>query len=195
MSSCAQTGGTWTYTGSLAPAPTAPLTYNGVADFTGITLAGDYEFTYTVGTHSSVHTVTFATSSARVNDTCATARFISDASVGASLITDYNNAKCPGYDFPTDSGESLPSSWQYGSYNGDLWYYFDIPAKTCSYNLIVSLDGSFYAGDGISAPALAVYSSSTPSCATKSFVTAAAESSNQTLNISTVFPAYTGQRI
>lgn len=120
MASCAQTGGSWAYTGSIAPAPTAPLTYNGTADFTGITTVGDYEFTYTVGSDSKVYTVSYGVTSARVNDTCAASRFISDVSTGFAEIQDYNSAKCPGYAAPSDSGESAPSSWQYGTYTGDL---------------------------------------------------------------------------
>jgi len=195
MASCAQIGGSWTYTGSITPAPTAPLTYNGTADFTGITTSGDYEFTYTVGSHSSVHTVTYGYSNARVNDTCAASRFISDVGTGFAEINDYNDSKCPGYSEPTDSGESIPGSWQYGTYTGDLWYYFDVPAKNCNYSVVVSIDGSAYTSEGVFAPALAIYSNTSQDCGTKSFVVGAAESSQQDLTISTTFPPYTQQRI
>lgn len=57
------------------------------------------------------------------------------------------------------------------------------------------MDGSFYSDTGITAPAMAIYENTSQDCSTKSFVVAAAESSEQDLTISTTFSPFTQRRI
>lgn len=196
MANCAQTGGTWSYTGSITPAPTAPLTYNGTADFSGITTAGDYEFTYTVGTHSSVYTVTYGSSAPRVNDVCLTAKYISIPTPPYDIIySDYNNAVCPGYDYPTSSGEAIPPNWIYGVTYYDMWYYFEAPAMSCNYNIEVEVTGLPYAAGGVQSPAIAVYKDSGTDCSTKVLLGSVEENGPQNAILNVPITAYSGGRI
>lgn len=143
-----------------------------------------------------MYTVSYGTTVPRVNDTCENSRFISNTSTGYASISDYNTAKCPGYAAPTDSGAALPTSWQYGTYTGDLWYYFDMPIIECPYQIVFTVDGSAYSDNGVFKPAIAIYEDLTKGdCGDRTFVIGAAESSEQFLSVSTSFSAFTKRRI
>lgn len=149
-----------------------------------------------MGSNTSKHVVSYGTSLPRVNDTCETSRFISNTSTGYASIIDYNSAKCPGYSAPTDSGTVLPGSWQYGTYTGDLWYYFDMPAIECPYQIIFTIDGGGYNDKGVSEPAIAIYEDTNRGdCKDRTFIIGGAESNGQYLSVSTTFSAFTKRRI
>jgi len=161
----AQTGGTWTYTGSITPAPTPPVTYNGTADFTGITTAGTYEFTYTVTgsteTSASTHNVVYNTSTARTGDNCANAYYVgSFPTVPFTVeVQDHNDGQCPGAAAPTDSGETIPGAWTLTPYSGDIWYKVTLPSVSTIYTVKIEIDGSSFT-NGITNPALQIFAGS-----------------------------------
>lgn len=94
LGSNAQTGGSWTYTGTITPAPTAPVTYNGTADFSSVTaLEGAFPFEYeiTQGSTTDTKTVTvnFKQNINHPFDTCATADFmgtLTDPTAGVTSV-------------------------------------------------------------------------------------------------------------
>lgn len=163
----ASTGGTWTYEGDVSPAPTPPVTYNGTADFSGVTEFGDFPFKYEVTsggvTTSNIYTVEWAEYDVRVNDDCSGAIFIplpgSIVSNFDTFIEDNLASSCPGgCASATDSGTTKPSEWGSGSFEGDIWYHTTLPSKSSLYYYQVIVDGTSFGEEGIVNPLLELWS-------------------------------------
>lgn len=158
----ATTGGTWSYVGTITPAPTAPVTYNGTADFTGLTTAGDYEFKYEVTsggvTTSNIYTVAYDIYDTRTNDTCSTPINIVTFPGYPFLVEVEDNlaAACPGCESPTDSGTAIPSEWGSGAPFRDLWYRAHLSANDEIKFIVVTIDGTPYS-NGITNPVVELY--------------------------------------
>lgn len=159
----ASTGGTWTYVGTLTPAPTPPVTYNGTADFSSVTNAGDYPFKYEVTsgsvTTSKVYTVAFDFFDDRTNDNCANSVTVVTLP-GIPFLTTHSdslNAECPGCEEPTDSGFAVPTEWGAGAPFKDLWYQALLSASASTYYVAVIVDGSPYGDDGVKNPVVQIF--------------------------------------
>jgi len=155
----AQTGGTWTYTGNITPAPTPPSTYNGTADFTGLTVEGNYEFTYTTtngtATDERQYTVTYSLLDPRINDDCSSSQFITIPAGTPFQVTVEDNldSACPdGCDPATDSGTTKPTEWGSGTFTGDVWYEFIAPSSSTNYFIQVEVTGVPFGENGIDSP-------------------------------------------
>lgn len=141
----ANTGGTWSYVGTVSPNPAAPGTYNGSIDFAGYA-AGTYTYRYTVtsGALSDTADVDIlwnGVSVAPVNNACAGATMISGLQTCPSntvfLTTNAQNCEQL-LQAPTDSGVTEPASWIY-TYGGDLWFKFIPPVCSASYQVQVQI--------------------------------------------------------
>ncbi len=147
------TGGSWTYVGTLSPAPSPPGTYNGSIDFAGYN-PGLYVYRYTIPAgHSADITINWqGTAIAPVNDACAGGTFISGLLVcpGTTTLTGSNLENCAqNVKSPTDSGVTKPASWTYASYVGDLWYKFTAPVCQSAYQLSVTVQGTGTSTDAL----------------------------------------------
>lgn len=169
------TGGTWSYVGTgstgSAPLPPAPPgTYNGTIDFAGVANGSwPYKYEVTSGscTHTSIATVTVGDHVPVVHDDCATAKV---------MAFPYNNScyelfgetlvgSCPGPADPDfDSSITAPTAWGSGAFDADVWYQFTYnpasnPGGVAPINMAVSVKGSPYGSNGVTNPAIAIYSS------------------------------------
>lgn len=168
------TGGTWSYTGSITPAPSAPGTHDGTIDFTGFDVTGDYTYEYTVtGTGCSDTqeiTITVYDHTTLKNDDCETSTTISTHNIGLTGSTTYTGASgsdtgvCPGTSPATLSGVALPTAWP-GAVAFDVWYdvYVFLDASTTS-NITVTIDSSFYGSQALTEPNLALYTTTDGAC-------------------------------
>lgn len=203
----AQPSGTWTFTGSQSPAPTPPATYNGTADFSGISAEGDYEFTYTVNGVSAKYTVEYSVSSPRSNDTCANAFIISGTvSVPFTIvIEDDNNQSCSTFASPTDSGESYSTSWtlydnqvSYPDLGGDLWYTFTAPAKSEQYILQFEVNSTdpFISSVTAMNPAIEIFTAASSSnCTSKTSRKSSVGTGSNKIFTALTIPSGTSQEI
>jgi len=203
----AQPSGTWNFTGSQSPAPTPPATYNGTADFSGVSAEGDYEFTYTVNGVTAKYTVQYSTSNPRSNDTCANA-FVISGTVSVPftvVIEDDNNQSCSTFAAPTDSGETYPASWtsydsqtNYPDLGGDLWYTFTAPAKSEQYILQFKVQSEDPFVSSISAmnPAIQVFTGSVgDNCSSKLSEKASVGTGSNSIFTALTIPAGTSKEV
>ncbi len=147
------TGGTWTYVGTLSPAPSPPGTYNGSVNFNTYA-AGEYIYRYTIASgHTADVTVNWQGDTiAPVNDDCAGAIFLSGLQEcpGTATVAGDNRASCENHiKAPTDSGETAPDSWTYPTYIGDVWYKFTAPVCQSAYQVAVTVQGSGTTSDAL----------------------------------------------
>lgn len=158
----ADINGTWSFVGTQVSFPAAPLTYNGSVNFNTYS-PGDYTYRYTKTTNGVTHTsdvtVTWRGSSpARQNDTCATAFNLQNATgkLFDIVVEDDNRDTCPDAKAPSiPSPSDYPSTWNQGTYTGDLWYECKMPLKEYTYTLEVDVSSVEYT-DTIAALGLAV---------------------------------------
>ena len=147
------TGGTWTYVGTLSPAPSPPGTHNGSIDFDTYA-SGEYVYRYTIPSgHTADVTVNWqGVTVAPINDDCDGAIFISGLQIcpGTATINGDNRADCENHiKAPTDSGETAPASWAAPAYVGDLWYKFTAPVCQNAYQVSVAVQGSGTTSDAL----------------------------------------------
>jgi hypothetical protein len=197
----AETTGTWVRIS--ASGPTAPVLYNDSIDFTGQP-AGDYIYEYTVtdsvATHKSRVTVRWAgTTPARTYVTCATGYYINS---GADppytfVVADDSRYQCGVQGLSATSEAPLPGTWTYGSYSGDLWYFFVAKGKSQLHHITFKVDGSVYGTEGVYSPAIEVFTYlASSNCTTKVTQANQASSTGQQVVTTNIFlPADNTYRI
>lgn len=166
----AQTGGTWTYTGSVAPPPIAPPTDTGVADFSPVLVSGAFPFDYDVvnGTATDTKTVTvnYNLNISNPHDACATAKDMGiflDPSAGGKVedtITLTTGEDCiVKWKEATASGVTTPANWAVGTYK-DIWIKLQLEADptTAPYRPEVQIISDPLNSNALKYPVIAVYS-------------------------------------
>jgi hypothetical protein len=139
---CTSANGTWAYTGTLSPAPTAPATYDGTVDFSGYD-TGLYEYTYTTPGNKTVkvsidwvgsgedriHNVYTGAINIPLNTISNIQEFYADNNL------DYCDSG--GFNKPTATSTSmfdLPSYFP-ANISGDLWYQVEFPVCLEAYEV------------------------------------------------------------
>lgn len=161
-SSGAETGGTWARVSPTGP--TAPAAYNDPVDFTGFPYL-DYVYSYTKGLASALVTVSWrGDTPARINSNCASSTFITADPVPPPYeisISDDSAYVCGIHQVSGGQELPLPSSWNQGTYSGDLWYVFTTAGRNSVYLIQIIVDGTDYFDQGIYAPAIEIFTHST----------------------------------
>lgn len=146
----ASPGGTWTYDSGLTPSPPPPATYDDTVSFTGYA-AGTYVYKYTVGSVSSLVTVSWGGDGAlRLNEFCGGAYSLggfNTSPFSATAVQDDSRGPCDtGLASPIISSRSNPESWNQASveYSGDLWYKATVPSCTLGYTVTVTVSSVDY---------------------------------------------------
>lgn len=157
----AETGGTWTRIS--ASGPTAPVLYNGSIDFAGVD-ADAYIYEYEVGDSTAEVTINWGGDAPdRYNDECATSAGISAGNNPPFeyIYDDDSRAICGIQKISTMSLAPAPSSWNQGSYSGDLWYVFLANGSVTNYMIQIEVSGEPFGSTGIYSPAIEIFTNLT----------------------------------
>lgn len=195
----AETGGTWSRISASGPA--APALYDDSIDFAGEDV-GYYTYRYTVTDSIVTDTADVVVywqgdAPARVNGECADSTLITGTMYPPFVVstTDNNSGSCgpKGQQVPSISEDPVPTNWNQGTYTGDLWYSFILPAQASTYTLIFELSGTPFGSSGIYGPAMAVYVSALDGeCGDKVIAgSIAGNGGSQRVSITVVVPANT----
>ena len=139
---CTSANGTWAYTGTLSPAPTAPATYDGTVDFTGYD-TGLYEYTYTTpgGKTVKVSIDWVGSGEDRIHNVYTGAITIPLTTISniQEFYADNNLDYCDsgGFNKPTATSTTLfdlPSYFP-ANISGDLWYQVELPVCLEAYEV------------------------------------------------------------
>ena len=139
---CTSINGTWAYTGTTSPAPTAPSTYNGTVDFTGYA-TGIYEYTYTTPGNKTVKVTIDLISDGeeRIHNVYTGAITIPLPTISniQAFYADNNLDTCDsgGFVKPTLTSNSLFDLPTYfpANISGDLWYQVELPVCKEAYEV------------------------------------------------------------
>lgn len=144
---CTTPNGTWAYTGTLSPAPTAPATYDGTVDFTGYD-TGLYEYTYTTPILSKTVKVSIdwvGSGEDRIHNVYTGAVTIPLTTISniQEFYADNNLDYCDsgGFNKPTATSTSLFDLPAYfpSNVSGDLWYQVEFPVCLEAYEVNIGL--------------------------------------------------------
>lgn len=139
---CTSANGTWAYTGTVTPAPTAPATYNGTVDFAGYD-TGVYEYTYTTPGNKTVKVTIEWTGGGvdRIHNIYTGAITIPITTISniQEFYADNNLDYCEsgGYNKPTATATNLFDLPTYfpADVSGDLWYQVELPVCKEAYEV------------------------------------------------------------
>lgn len=195
----ASTSGTWS---RVSPSgPPAPSAYNSSIDFSGYAV-DDYVYRYTIGDSTADVTVDWqGVAPARVNGTCDTAMYLTGVEYPPFVITvsdtTMNTCGPKGQQEPSDSESPVPTTWNQGTYVGDLWYSFLFTAQPSLYTLMFEVSGEAYGSSGVYGPAIAVYTSAPEDdCASKvQAAQLAANGGNQEVRVPVIISAETDKLV
>jgi hypothetical protein len=140
---CTAANGTWAYTGTLSPAPSAPATYDGTVDFTGYD-TGLYEYTYTTPILNKTVKVSIdwvGSGEDRIHNVYTGAITIPLTTISniQEVYADNNLDYCDsgGFNKPTATSTTLFDLPTYfpANISGDLWYQVEFPVCLEAYEV------------------------------------------------------------